>query len=313
MAGDKPPVLCVMGTTATGKTAVAIELAQQFDCHLISVDSALVYRGMDIGTAKPSAEELAAAPHALIDICAPEQAYSAAQFAADARREIAAAHAGNKLPILVGGTNLYFRALLDGLGDLPQANPEIRAELTAQAESDGWPALHARLSKVDPETAARLHPNDGQRIQRALEVAMQTGEPHSAHLARQQSQPLPWSVHKIGLEIPVEVLNTRITQRFHAMLAAGFVDEVARLRERPHLTADHPSMRAVGYRQLWAHLGGDCELAEATERGIIATRQFAKRQRTWLRKETELEWHDASQNLAKATLAATKWCSAQYG
>ena len=251
-------------------------------------------------------------PHALIDICEPEQVYSAAQFAADARREIEAAHAGNKLPVLVGGTNLYFRALLDGLGDLPQADPAIRAELSTQAEADGWPALHARLSEVDPETAARLHPNDGQRIQRALEVALQTGEPHSVHLARQQAEPSPWTVHKLGLQLPVEQLNTRIATRFHAMLAAGFVDEVARLRQRSELSADHPSMRAVGYRQLWAHLAGQTDLAQATELGIIATRQFAKRQRTWLRKETDVDWHDAGNGIASAAQAAAAWCTAQY-
>lgn len=308
----KPPLLCIMGTTATGKTAVAMALAAQFDCHLISVDSALVYRGMDIGTAKPSAEELAAAPHALIDIRDPEQPYSAAQFANDARREIDVAHASNRLPVLVGGTNLYFRALLEGLSELPQADAALRDELSAQAQQLGWPALHARLAERDPETAARLHPNDGQRIQRALEVALVSGEPHSAHLARQQGNSVPWAVQKLGLNLPVEKLNARIAQRFEAMLAAGFVDEVAHLKARPALTADHPSMRAVGYRQLWAHLDGRCGLAEAAERGIIATRQFAKRQRTWLRKEADVDWHDVTSGHGAALQAAIKWCSAQF-
>ena len=301
-----------MGTTATGKTALAMALAQQFDCHLISVDSALVYRGMDIGTAKPSADELATAPHALIDICEPEQAYSAAQFARDARREIEHAHANNKLPVLVGGTNLYYRALLDGLGELPQADADLRAALSAEAEANGWPALHARLTKLDPKTAARLHPNDGQRIQRALEVALVSGEPYSVHLARQQAQQLPWAVQKIGLRLPVEVLNQRIAARFETMLAAGFVAEVAALKARPGLTADHPSMRAVGYRQLWSHLEGTIDLAEATERGVITTRQFAKRQRTWLRKEDGVDWHDVEQGHAAVIDAAMRWCSAQY-
>ncbi|MBR9813020.1 tRNA (adenosine(37)-N6)-dimethylallyltransferase MiaA [bacterium] len=309
---SKPPLLCIMGTTATGKTAVAMALAAQFDCHLISVDSALVYRGMDIGTAKPSAEELAAAPHALIDIRDPEQPYSAAQFADDARREIDVAHASNRLPVLVGGTNLYFRALLEGLSELPQANAALRDELSAQAQQLGWPALHARLAERDPETAARLHPNDGQRIQRALEVALVSGEPHSAHLARQQGNSVPWAVQKLGLNLPVETLNTRIAQRFEAMLAAGFVDEVAHLKARPALTADHPSMRAVGYRQLWAHLDGHYSLAEAAERGVIATRQFAKRQRTWLRKEADVDWHDVTSGQGAALQAAIKWCSAQF-
>lgn len=308
----KPPLLCIMGTTATGKTAVAMALAAQFDCHLISVDSALVYRGMDIGTAKPSAEELAAAPHALIDIRDPEQPYSAAQFADDARREVDVAHASNRLPVLVGGTNLYFRALLEGLSKLPQADAALRNELSAQAQQLGWPALHALLAERDPETAARLHPNDGQRIQRALEVALVSGEPHSAHLARQQANSVPWAVQKLGLNLPVETLNARIAQRFEAMLAAGFVDEVAQLKARPALTADHPSMRAVGYRQLWAHLDGRYSLAEAAERGVIATRQFAKRQRTWLRKEADVDWHDVASGHGAALQAAIKWCSAQF-
>lgn len=308
----KPPLLCIMGATATGKTAVAMALAAQFDCHLISVDSALVYRGMDIGTAKPSAEELAAAPHALIDIRDPEQPYSAAQFADDARREVDVAHASNRLPVLVGGTNLYFRALLEGLSELPQADAVLRDELSAQAQQLGWPALHALLAERDPETAARLHPNDGQRIQRALEVALVSGEPHSAHLARQQGNSVPWAVQKLGLNLPVETLNTRIAQRFEAMLAAGFVDEVAHLKARPALTADHPSMRAVGYRQLWAHLDGRYGLAEAAERGVIATRQLAKRQRTWLRKEADVDWHDVTSGHGAALQAAIKWCSAQF-
>ena len=308
----KPPLLCIMGATATGKTAVAMALAAQFDCHLISVDSALVYRGMDIGTAKPSAEELAAAPHALIDIRDPEQPYSAAQFADDARREVDVAHASNRLPVLVGGTNLYFRALLEGLSKLPQADAALRNELSAQAQQLGWPALHALLAERDPETAARLHPNDGQRIQRALEVALVSGEPHSAHLARQQGNSVPWAVQKLGLNLPVETLNTRIAQRFEAMLAAGFVDEVAHLKARPALTADHPSMRAVGYRQLWAHLDGRYGLAEAAERGVIATRQLAKRQRTWLRKEADVDWHDVTSGHGAALQAAIKWCSAQF-
>lgn len=312
MTGARPPVLCIMGTTATGKTALAMALADRLPCHLVSVDSALVYRGMDIGTAKPGPEELARAPHALIDIREPEDTYSAAQFARDASAQIETAHAAGRLPVLVGGTNLYFRALLDGLDALPSADPAVRRALDDEARVHGWPALHARLADVDPATAARLHPNDGQRIGRALEIVQITGQPASALQGRATAAPAAaWAVHKVGLHLPVEALNQRVAERFAAMMDRGFLDEVRRLRARPGLSADHASMRAVGYRQLWAHLDGRCTLDEAVERGVIATRQFAKRQRTWLRKETGVDWHDAQTGLDAARAAAEKWCSAQ--
>lgn len=310
-APAKAPVLCLMGTTATGKTALAIALSQRLPCQLISVDSALVYRGMDIGTAKPTPEERAAAPHALIDIRDPEDAYSAAQFAADAVAEINAAHARGVLPVLVGGTNLYFRALLDGFDDLPSADAAVRAALDAEAAEHGWPALHARLATLDPTMAERLHPNDGQRIGRALEIAALTGQAPSALQGRAASPPAArWSVHKIGLQWPVETLNARVEERFAQMMADGFLDEVQRLHARSGLSADHASMRAVGYRQLWAHIDGQCSLDDAVARGVIATRQFAKRQRTWLRKEQGVDWHDAGQGLNAPLQAALKWCTA---
>lgn len=272
-----------MGPTASGKTALAVGLVERFPLEIVSVDSALVYRDMGIGTAKPDAATLAHAPHHLLDIRDPTEAYSAAAFCDDARRLMADIAARGRVPLLVGGTMLYFRALLQGLDDLPRADAALRKELEAEAAARGWPALHAELAAVDPATAARLAPNDSQRIGRALEIFRLTGTPMSALLDRVQSE-LPYRVLQLAL-IPSDraVLHQRIAARFDAMLAAGLVDEVDTLRRRYALNADLPSMRAVGYRQAWAYLDGDIDLKGLREQGIAATRQLAKRQLTWLR------------------------------
>jgi len=272
-----------MGPTASGKTALAVSLVERFPLEIISVDSALVYRGMDIGTAKPDAATLARAPHHLLDIRDPTETYSAAAFCDDARRLMADIAARGMVPLLVGGTMLYFRALLQGLDDLPRADAALRKELEAEAAARGWPALHAELAVVDPATAARLAPNDSQRIGRALEGFRLSGTPMSALLDRVQSE-LPYRVLQLAL-IPSDraVLHQRIAARFDAMLAEGLIDEVDTLRRRYALNADLPSMRAVGYRQAWAYLDGEIDLKDLREQGIAATRQLAKRQLTWLR------------------------------
>ncbi|MBI3432940.1 MAG: tRNA (adenosine(37)-N6)-dimethylallyltransferase MiaA [Hydrogenophilales bacterium] len=283
-----PPAIFLMGPTASGKTALAVSLVERFPLEIISVDSALVYRGMDIGTAKPDAATLARAPHHLLDIRDPTEAYSAAAFCDDARRLMVDIVARGRVPLLVGGTMLYFRALLQGLDDLPRADAALRKDLEAEAAERGWPALHAELAQVDPATAARLAPNDSQRIGRALEIFRLTGSPMSALLDRVQSA-LPYRVLQLAL-IPSDraVLHRRIAARFDAMLAAGLVDEVKALRRTHALTSDLPAMRAVGYRQAWACLDGEIDLRELREQGIAATRQLAKRQLTWLR-----SWPDA--------------------
>ena len=274
--------VCLAGPTASGKTAVALALAQRLPIEIISVDSALVYRGMDIGTAKPSAAERAAVPHHLIDILEPTGSYSAAAFAADAQRLAADIRARGRLPLLVGGTMLYFKALRDGIDAMPAADPVVRAALDARAAVEGWPALHAELARVDPVTAARLAPADSQRVQRALEVFLVSGRPLSAwHQAKVPAQRHAWPM--VSLE-PVSRawLHARVAERFDAMLAAGLVDEVRALRARGDLNPDLPSMRCVGYRQAWAALeAGD--LRPLRNEGIAATRQLAKRQLTWLR------------------------------
>jgi tRNA dimethylallyltransferase len=285
------PVACLLGPTASGKTAAALALAARRPVEIISVDSALVYRGMDIGTAKPTAEERAVAPHHLIDIVDPSDAYSAAEFRADALRLTAEIHARGRLPLLVGGTMLYYKALTQGLNDLPAADPDVRATLDADAARDGWPALHARLAAVDPVTAARLAPNDSQRIQRALEVFMLTGQAMSALLAapaRLDNAAAGWRFVPIALE-PSDrgVLHARIEKRFDAMLAGGFVDEVVKLRERGDLLPAMPSMRCVGYRQVWEYLDGAVDYSTMRDKGVFATRQLCKRQLTWLRSMTE--------------------------
>jgi len=277
--------VAIMGPTASGKTAAALEIARHIPCEIISVDSALVYREMDIGTAKPNAEELASVPHHLIDILDPTESYSAMQFRNDALRLAQDIRARGKLPLLVGGTMLYFKALRDGLDDLPEADPAVRERLDEEAARDGVPAQHARLATLDPETAARLKPNDSQRIQRALEIIELTGKPMSALLAQKEAEPLPFTLLPLALE-PSEraVLHERIARRFDLMLENdGLLDEVRRLRARGDLHLGLPAMRCVGYRQAWEYLDGQYDYAEMRERGIIATRQLAKRQITWLR------------------------------
>ncbi|WP_175627054.1 MULTISPECIES: tRNA (adenosine(37)-N6)-dimethylallyltransferase MiaA [Oxalobacteraceae] len=281
----KPLVVSIMGPTASGKTAAALAIAERIPAEIISVDSALVYREMDIGTAKPTAEELAQVPHHLIDILDPLESYSVMQFRQDAIRLAADIHARGKLPLLVGGTMLYFKGLKDGLDALPQADTALRAELDAEAAAIGSPAMHAKLTALDPVTAERLKPNDSQRIQRALEIIALTGQPMSALLAQAPKTELPFTLLPIALE-PSDrsVLHTRIATRFDAMLKGGaLLDEVKALRARGDLHLGLPSMRCVGYRQSWEYLDGAYGLAELRERGIAATRQLAKRQLTWLR------------------------------
>lgn len=288
------PVVFIMGPTASGKSGLAMQLARQQPCEIISVDSAQVYRGMDIGSAKPSAAERAEVPHHLLDILDPAQSYSAAQFREDALRLIAEISARGRTPLLVGGTFLYFRALTEGLSDLPSADPVIRQRIEQRAQEQGWPALHAELALRDPETAARLHPNDQQRIQRALEIIELSGRPLSELHRQPKSDPgLQGRVIKIALH-PLEraVLHQRIADRFHQMMQQGFLQEVQALHVRGDLHADLPSIRSVGYRQLWDHLQGECDLPTAIERGIAATRQFAKRQITWLRSEKDVHVFD---------------------
>ncbi|MFZ4536381.1 tRNA (adenosine(37)-N6)-dimethylallyltransferase MiaA [Propionivibrio sp.] len=288
-----PPAILLMGPTASGKTAVAMELARRFPVELISVDSAQVFRDMNIGTAKPDAATLKAFPHHLIDLISPEESYSAARFCVDALAVMADISARGKVPLLVGGTMLYFKALLEGLADLPPACPETRVDIDLQATAHGWPAVHAELAKVDPETAARLHPTDAQRIQRALEVFRLSGRPLSALHAEARNQFPPYEFLKLGL-LPSErsVLHARIAERFDAMLSAGIEGEVEMLRAKYHLNPDLPSMRCVGYRQIWEVQDGLAPRSEMRDRGIYATRQLAKRQITWLTNTLKPETFD---------------------
>jgi tRNA dimethylallyltransferase len=308
----KPPAIFLMGPTAAGKTDLAIELTRVLPCELISVDSALVYRGMDIGTAKPSKEVLAAHPHRLIDILDPAESYSAADFRRDALQAMAEITARGNIPLLVGGTMLYYKALLDGLADMPAADAQVRAQLEAQADAFGLAELHRQLAEVDPESAARIHPNDPQRLIRALEVYRVSGESMTAHRQRQFAESLvadaggqghlPYTVASLAIA-PTDrhILHQRIASRFSQMLEQGFVDEVRELRARSDLHAGLPSIRAVGYRQVWEHLDGKLSEAEMRERGIIATRQLAKRQFTWLRGWSDIHWLDslACDNLSR--------------
>jgi tRNA dimethylallyltransferase len=288
-SSDKPPVIFLMGPTASGKTATALALAQALPVELVSVDSTLVYRGLDVGTAKPSPAELARAPHRLIDIRDPSEPYSAAEFRRDALREIAGIHARGRVPLLVGGTMLYFKVLIEGIADLPVADPALRAELEAEAEQRGWPALHQELAAVDPESAARLHPNHSQRILRALEVFRISGESLTALQARQTAESKAAFAERYQLVqlalLPQNrpFLHERIARRFHAMLNQGFESEVRILYERGDLHPDLPAIRAVGYRQMWQYLAGELSYDEMVVCGIAATRQLAKRQLTWLR------------------------------
>ncbi|MBI4985105.1 MAG: tRNA (adenosine(37)-N6)-dimethylallyltransferase MiaA [Rhodocyclales bacterium] len=290
-----PPAILLMGPTASGKTALALELAARFPVEIVSVDSAQVFCDMAIGTAKPDRETLARFPHHLIDLVTPEESYSAARFRDDARAVMGDITARGHVPLLVGGTMLYFKALCAGLADLPQADAGMRAAIDSEAQARGWPALHTELAQRDPETAARLAPNDAQRIQRALEVLRLTGEPLGAIIARQQAPAATHRLLSLAL-MPGEraLLHARIATRFDAMLAAGLVGEVEMLRRRYRLDASLPSMRCVGYRQVWDMLAGELPRAELRDRGIYATRQFAKRQITWLN-----SWHKIAADCAR--------------
>ncbi len=281
-----------MGPTASGKTALACALAERFDVDLISVDSALVYRGLDVGSAKPDAATLARHPHRLIDIRDPGEPYSAGEFRSDALREMAAITAAGRVPLLVGGTGLYFRALMRGFSDLPAADAALRAQLQAELERDGLAALHARLAAQDPAAAARIRASDTQRVLRALEVIALTGQPLSA-LQQGREQAPPYRLLKLAL-VPQDraPLHARIAGRFDAMLAGGLIEEVQALRARGDLHADLPALRAVGYRQAWQYLDGEYDRAELRDRGIFATRQLAKRQITMLRAELDARWLD---------------------
>lgn len=303
-SASTPPVICLAGPTAAGKSAACLALARRWPLEIVNVDSATIYRGMDVGTAKPNAEERALVPQHLLDIRDPAESYSAAQFRADALRLIDEIRGRGRLPLLAGGTMLYYKVLRDGLDDLPQADPALRAELEARAAEQGWSALHAELARRDPVTAARLSPNDSQRIQRALEICILSGKPMSGLLSgTTPSAALAASPqHGAGRNAAADArryvtvslepsdrlaLHARIAQRFDAMLAAGFLDEVRALRARGDLHPGLPSIRCVGYRQLWAHLDGETTLAQAREQGIAATRQLAKRQITWLRAQPD--------------------------
>jgi tRNA dimethylallyltransferase len=294
-----------MGPTASGKTDVALKLAEDFPADIISVDSALVYRGMDIGTAKPDTETLRRVPHRLIDIRDPEDSYSAGEFVRDARAAIDASYQRGRVPLLVGGTMLYFRALTEGIAELPEADKEVRAAIDAEARDSGWPALHAQLADVDPVAAARIKPNDSQRIQRALEVFRVSGRSLSDWQAGAASDDREDNFLKIAL-LPAsrKVLHDRIASRLQQMMESGFVEEVKTLMARPGLTARHPSMRAVGYRQIWAFLDGQGGLEDAADKALAATRQLAKRQLTWLRSERQVIRVDPLETDALATISA---------
>ena len=305
---DFPKAFAVLGPTAGGKTGLALRLAQRFPLEIISLDSALVYRGMDIGTAKPTAEELASVPHHLIDIISPLQSYSAAEFAADCLRLCGEISARGRMPLIVGGTMMYFHALVNGLNDLPQADAGVRAQLQAQKVEQGVEGLYRRLCEVDAATAARLKPGDTQRIERALEVFLLTGRPLSDHLAVQTAYRVPLRLHTLVL-FPQrrELLHEAIARRFRLMLEQGFLEEVGRLKaEYPSLTAEHNSMRCVGYRQAWDYLDGACAYDAFVDAGIAATRQLAKRQLTWLRKteaDTLLDPYDGADVFQTASAA----------
>ena len=289
----KPPAIFLMGPTASGKTALAIEMRKRFPVDIISVDSALVYRGMDIGTAKPDAETLRSAPHALIDIRDPAESYSAAEFREDALEEMAHITQQGRVPLLAGGTMLYFRALSRGLATLPAADPEVRRRLEARAAEQGWAIMHQELSRLDPAIAERIHPNDPQRIQRALEVIELTGRKMSDLQAEQDDYEPDYRILKI-VACPESraVLHQRIEKRFYQMLEEGFLDEMNALRARGDLRPEMPSMRCVGYRQAWNMLEGDFGHDEMCRKAIAATRQLAKRQLTWLRQESGAIWYD---------------------
>lgn len=314
MSERLPPAIFLMGPTAAGKTDLAIELARVLPCELISVDSALIYRDMDIGTAKPDKATLAEFPHRLIDIRDPAESYSAAEFRADALSAMAEITARGRIPLLVGGTMLYFKALLEGLAEMPSADAALRAELEARAQAEGWEVLHAELRAVDPESAARIHPNDPQRLIRALEVYRVSGQSMTVHRQRQAAEntaggasavrQFPYTVAQLAIApAQRQLLHERIALRFRLMLEQGLVAEVERLRQRSDLHVGLPSIRAVGYRQVWDHLDGKLDAVQMQERGIIATRQLAKRQFTWLRGwQQDVHWLDSADcdNLPRA-------------
>ena len=300
------PIICLMGPTVSGKTPLAVEMVKRFPCEIISVDSAMVYRQMDIGTAKPSAGILKIAPHRLINVLDPKEAYSAGQFRQDALREMDDIITHGRIPLLVGGTLLYFRVLQQGLATLPCADPHLRAELQAQAEREGWEALHAFLASIDPHAAKRIHANDSQRIQRALEVYLLTNKTITAWQA-EGTQPLSgYHVHNLVLAPANRLcLHERIAKRFAHMLELGLVDEVTQLYERGDLTKTLPSIRSVGYREVWGYLAGELSYEEMCEKAIAATRQLAKRQLTWLRPWPQITWLDAESKTV--TDEAMKW------
>lgn len=290
---SEPYVICLYGPTAAGKTGLAIELSERLGADIVSVDSALIYRGMDIGTAKPNAQELARAPHRLINICDPAERYSAAQFATDAKREIEAIFAKGRIPLLVGGTMMYFKTLLEGMSQLPEADEAVRQEIVERLDQQGSEALHAELQAVDPTSAARIHPNDPQRLIRALEVYAISGK-SLTELTQTRAGALEYPVIQLAVApLDRKVLHERIALRFEQMLEQGFLDEVKALRQRDDLHLDLPAMRSVGYRQAWEYLDGDIDYATMVDKGIFATRQLAKRQLTWLRKWPGVRWFDS--------------------
>lgn len=295
MSSTQLPIVFLMGPTASGKTALAMDLYDHLPCEIVSVDSAMIYRDMNIGTAKPDAEMLARYPHRLIDLRDPAQAYSAAEFRMDALAEIARIHQTGKIPLLTGGTMLYFHALLNGLATLPEADPEVRQRIEAEAAEKGWSAIHARLAEVDPQSAERLNPNDSQRLQRALEVYEITGRSMTEHWAEQQAQRLDSPVVSLSVMPPERsVLHERIAQRFQIMLEQGFEEEVRALWERGDLDLAMPSVRCVGYRQMWEYFSGQWDYETMQFKGVVATRQLAKRQITWLRSWENLNWLDTN-------------------
>ena len=305
MSHSLPPAIFIMGPTASGKTALAMELFDQLPVELISVDSALIYRDMNIGTAKPTPDELERYPHALVDICDPSESYSAENFRRDALQLMDEISARGKVPCLVGGTMLYYRALQYGLSRLPATDPEVRQHFAERAEKEGLAVLHAELCKIDPVAGERIHVNDPQRTLRALEVYQQTGQTLTELQQAEQGEPMPYRALKLVKSPERPILHERIAQRFDLMLAQGFEQEVEKLMARGDLNLDMPSMRCVGYRQMWEYLDGQCDRTEMVEKGIAATRQLAKRQITWLRSEESAHWLDEQDQLAgKPVLAA---------
>jgi len=298
------PAILLMGPTGAGKTDAALDLAASLPVEIVSVDSAMVYRGMDIGTAKPDARTLARFPHHLVDVADPTERYSAGRFLEEAAAAMAAIRSRGRVPLLAGGTMLYFRAFQSGLAEMPQADPALRQRIDERAAAEGWPALHAELARIDPAAAARIQPRDRQRLQRAFEILELTGQPPSAHWQQAlRSGSRPGDLKLVLAPADRAALAARIEQRFSRMMELGFLEEVRRLHGRGDLGPELPSIRAVGYRQLWDHLEGRLDLAEALQRAVIATRQLAKRQLTWLRAEPQAEWYES---LDPATLGRVR-------